>query len=41
MRLGLSHMPRLSDKARKAEQSSSILWIPRGAWPGQVCAPRD
>lgn len=41
MRLCVSDMPQLSDQAHKAEQSSSILWVPKRTWPGQVCAPRD
>lgn len=39
--LCVSDVPWLSDQACKPEQSSSMLRIPKGIWPGEVHAPRD
>lgn len=39
MRLHVSDIAQLNDQAHRAEKSSSILWTPKGIWPGQLCAP--
>lgn len=39
MRLHVLDITQPNDQSHKTEKSSSILWIPKGIWPGQVCAP--